>query len=342
MKQKNKISKAKLLILCLVLTTGTVFSQTAQISGFADVIAVASSDTAGGKMQTKNNFSLGAIDMFITSQFDKVSFLGEVAFEWDEVDFERLVINYDIKNYFKISVGKFYTPLGYWNNTYNHGTLIQPTISRPEVLGDFIKSMHLKKQIGFQFQGDGITKYNLGYNLAVTHGITDIGYVDDADEGKALTLNLHAEPIENLKVFVSGLYDVVPKGQQAVSDSILLTDADFQIFNFGVAYMNGKLPFEFIGEYYNVSHNMAETKSTQGYLLYAGYRIKKFVPYISYDVLLYEKGDQYFNTNNSNAATLGLRYLLNAKSVIKLEYKYRQLETTGVGHFVTMQFAIGF
>lgn len=336
---KKKILQT--LLLCF--GVGIVSAQTSQISGFADVNATAISDlhTTPGKT-IKNHMELGAVDMFMTSQFDKVSFLGEVAFEGGGVDFERLVINYYVKDYFKITVGKFYTPLGYWNNAYNHGVLIQPTINRPEVLGDFIKSIHLKKQIGVQLHGEAITKYNIGYNVAITHGITDIDYVDDADNSKAVTLNLHAEPIENFKVFVSGTKDVVPSGQVSLTKKVLTEDANFQVMNFGIAYMAGQKPFEFIAEYFNFSNDMISQNSTQGYVLYAGYRVKKFVPYISYDAVHFQNTEKYFNINNSDVVTVGLRYMINPLSVIKMEYRHRDLQNTGIENIAQMQFAIGF
>ncbi|MFQ5479086.1 MAG: hypothetical protein ACE5E4_10765 [Candidatus Binatia bacterium] len=37
-------------------------------------------------------------------------------------------------------IGRFHNPLGYWNTTYHHGTFLQPTIARPDII---------------QFEGDG-------------------------------------------------------------------------------------------------------------------------------------------------------------------------------------------
>lgn len=344
---KKKILQT--LLLCF--GVGAVSAQTSQISGFADLNAVALSDERTTPDKTiKNHFELGAIDMFITSQYDKVSFLGEVAFEYDKdkgdkLDFERLMINYQVKDYLRITVGKIYTPIGYWNNTYNHGILIQPTANRPEVLRDFIKNIKLKKQIGVQFSGNAITKYNFGYYLAITHGIS-ANYADDYDEAKAVTLNLYSEPIENFRIFVSGTRDVVPKGKKGAYDFVVAKKpVNVNVMNFGVAYMNGERPYEFIGEYFNVANTIVDsvsTQNTQGYVLYAGYRIKKFVPYVSYDVLHFQDGEKYFKKNSVDAFTAGIRYMINPLSVIKMEYKYRDFEKTGVEHLAQLQFAIGF
>lgn len=169
----------------------------------------------------------------------------------------------------------------------------------------------------------------------------------DNNKSKAITANLHAEPIDNLKLFVSGFMDQIPDGY-TTAQGVTVKKTDMQILNASVAYMNGKLPLEFIGEFYNVTTKMDSigSKVTNGYVLYAGYKIKKFVPYVSFDGISYQKGESYFIANNVQTTTLGLRYVMNPLSVLKLEYKYHTSQfdgmPLGVQNQIAIQFAFGF
>ena len=46
---------------------------------------------------------------------------------------ERLIIRYDLNDYFKVSFGRYHTPVNYWNTAFHHGQWLQTTISRPEM-----------------------------------------------------------------------------------------------------------------------------------------------------------------------------------------------------------------
>ena len=54
---------------------------------------------------------------------------------------ERVIIRYDLNDYFKLSFGRYHTPINYWNTAFHHGQWLQTTISRPEMTqfgGSFI------------------------------------------------------------------------------------------------------------------------------------------------------------------------------------------------------------
>ncbi len=54
---------------------------------------------------------------------------------------ERVIIRYDVNDYFKLSFGRYHTPINYWNTAFHHGQWLQTTISRPEMTqfgGSFI------------------------------------------------------------------------------------------------------------------------------------------------------------------------------------------------------------
>ncbi len=49
------------------------------------------------------------------------------------VEVERSLIRFDQSDYFKISFGRYHTPINYWNDTFHHGSWLQTSVSRPEM-----------------------------------------------------------------------------------------------------------------------------------------------------------------------------------------------------------------
>src|SRR6266852_1561407 len=55
--------------------------------------------------------------------------MGEVSFTAQptgyDLSVERTIIRYDYNDYFKLSFGKYHTPIGYWNAAFHHGAWLQ-------------------------------------------------------------------------------------------------------------------------------------------------------------------------------------------------------------------------
>src|SRR5262245_11277001 len=111
------------------------------LHGFSDVVFGYQRDrfTAGGE-STSSGFALGQFDLFFVSRLTPtLSFLGETVFEMNEegegvVDVERVFVKYSWSDMLQLSVGRTHTALGYWNEAFHHGALLQPTVERPAVL----------------------------------------------------------------------------------------------------------------------------------------------------------------------------------------------------------------
>ena len=103
-----------------------------QIRGFGDV-----DFQATDQKNSTSGFSLGQLDLHFASPLSrKVSYFGEVTFTAQpttyELNVERSFVRFDYNDYFKISFGKFHTPIGYWNTAFHHGAWLQTTRpSRP-------------------------------------------------------------------------------------------------------------------------------------------------------------------------------------------------------------------
>ena len=121
-------------------------------------------------------------------------------------------------------------------------------------------------------------------------------------------------------------------------------DMTMQILNGSLVYMNPSKPYEFIGEFLNYTNKMDSigTKVSNVFSIYAGYKIKKFTPYVRYDQLAFQNGEAYFNKDDSQKLVIGLRYSFSYNCVVKLEYEYSSLEIEGYQDKVGIQLAVGF
>ena len=114
-----------------------------QIRGFGDV-----NFSATDQKGTNSGFNLGQLDLHLASALSrKVTYFGELTFNAQPtgytVEVERSIIRYDYNDFFKLSFGRYHTPIGYWNTAFHHGAWLQTTISRPDMIrigGSFIRA----------------------------------------------------------------------------------------------------------------------------------------------------------------------------------------------------------
>lgn len=126
-----------------------------KISGFGDVdFSATDLKAAAPHFQAQSlaaghsGFELGQTTLHLISALSpKVSFFGEITFTARSdagtgttpapgfnVEVERLIVRYDFNDLFKLSFGRYHTPINYWNTAYHHGQWLQTTISRPEMV----------------------------------------------------------------------------------------------------------------------------------------------------------------------------------------------------------------
>ena len=139
---------------------------------------------------------------FASALSGKVSYFGEVSFTAEpttyELAVERSIVRYDYNDYFKLSFGKYHTPIGYWNATFHHGAWLQTTISRPEMVkfGGNLIPVHF---VGALAEGNipsgGL---GLGYNVGLGNGrgslFSKAGDSGDVNSNRAWVANVYAGP----------------------------------------------------------------------------------------------------------------------------------------------------
>jgi hypothetical protein len=117
-----------------------------------------------------------------------------------EFEVERLFVRYDFSDNYKLSAGRYHTPLGYWNAAYHHGSWLQTTVGRPETVkfGSNVIPIHF---VGALLEGK-IGQSNFGYRLGVGNGrsdeINDPGDFGDSNGSRAWLMSGNYRPYGHL------------------------------------------------------------------------------------------------------------------------------------------------
>src|SRR6266852_6491739 len=215
-----------------------------QIRGFGDV-DYSATDQKG----TTSGFNLGQLDLHLASALSpKVSYFGEVTFNAQPtgytVEVERNIIRYDYNDYFKLSFGRYHTPIGYWNTAFHHGAWLQTTISRPDFVrfgGTFIP-VHF---VGLLAEGNIPSGgAGLSYNVGVGNGrgsmINRPGDAGDNNDNRAWVANIYSRP--------RALYGL-QLGASVYRDKITLAGRDFREWISGAHIVWTKESPEFLAEF---------------------------------------------------------------------------------------------
>lgn len=104
-----------------------------------------------------------SVDLFYAQKKGQFSFLGEYFKDKHKSELERYQLGWDIDNRNTVWLGRFHTPIGYWNTNFHHGKFLQTSISRPAI--SLILPRHTR---GLLLEG-AIHKQEgaLNYNIAV-------------------------------------------------------------------------------------------------------------------------------------------------------------------------------
>ncbi|MGH9674323.1 MAG: hypothetical protein ACRD44_14170 [Bryobacteraceae bacterium] len=316
---------------------------TLKIAGFSDFNFSAS--TLPG---ARSGFSEGQFTLHMTSALSpRVNFFGELTFTARadagmgsppatgfNAEVERVSIRFDQSDYFKVSFGRYHTPVNWWNTAYHHGQWLQTTISRPEMTqfgGRFIPVHFVGAMVEGALPARGL---NLNYNFGLGNGrgsvISRGGDAGDENNNRAWLVNLFVKPnrFYGLQAGGSIYRDKVPVGGRMFEEWI-------QSAHIVWAKENP----EFIAEFANVSHREAggtARSNSQAWYMQLGYRLpvhqQQFKPYYRFEYIHVPGSDTVFRQVPGLAASvLGLRYDISTFAALKLEY--RNLRRPGLPRF---------
>jgi hypothetical protein len=316
-------------------------SERTEFRGFADVTFAESNQP-----DRHSSFGLGQYVFFITSPLaEHILFLGETTFQFNggfQATIERVVVTFSPTSYFRVSVGRLHTPIGYWNNTYHHGTLIQPTIDRPVMfLFENRRGVLPIHTTGVQVGGRDISPLHLGYDVMIGNGIGSTPTTDN-DRSKSYTVSVHSQVTSALRIGASFYGDHIAAGTLNLAGTAMPEGVSQRMIG-GFAVLQGS-QYELITEYQH-SRNRPDSVAptvTQAFYAYGGYRFGNLVPYARFDRLQFPAGDLYYTDDDVRLGIVGARYDFSPQVTGKAELRRRTTTSAGTFTEVAAQIAVGF
>jgi hypothetical protein len=240
---------------------------------------------------------------------------------------ERLIVRYDLNDYFKASFGRYHTPINYWNTAYHHGQWLQTTISRPEMTqfgGSFIPVHFVGTLVEGEVPANGL---NLNYNFGLGNGrgavISRAGDFSDINNNRAWLANIFIKPDRLYGLRVGGsIYrdELNPTTAPAAREWIQSAHVVWQ-----------KETPEIIAEFANVTHEPIQggvTSNSQAFYVQAAYRLpfqqKLWKPYYRFEYIHVPRSDAIFRSvvPSFSGSTVGLRYDISSFAAFKWEYRH--------------------
>jgi hypothetical protein len=305
-----------------------------KLSGFGDV-----NFTASDRKGTTSGFNEGQFILHFSSAlsarvnyFAEVSLtartdagLGTPAAPGFNVELERNIIRFDQSDHLKISFGRYHTPISYWNTAFHHGSWLQTTASRPEMIqfgGNFIPVHFVGALAEGSFAAHGL---NLNYNAGIGNGRSSVlsraGDWGDINNDRAWLGTVFVKPDK--------LYGL-QAGASYYSDKLDVTGRPEAAERIESAHLVwAKESPEFIAEFFNVSHKVAGTDfwtHNQAWYAQLAYRLpfaSRWKPYYRYEQIHTPNSDQIFKGLNLSlsSSTAGVRFDISNFAALKFEYR---------------------
>src|SRR6267154_2000042 len=282
---------------------------------------------------TTSGFNLGQLDLHLASALSrKVTYFGELTFNAHPTDYtvevERNIIRYDYNDYFKISFGRYHTPIGNWNTAFHHGAWLQTTITRPDFVrfgGTFIPVhfVGLLAEGNIPSGGAGLS-YNVGVGNGRGNVISRPGDAGDNNNNRAWVANLYSRPVR--------LYGL-QMGISVYRDKITLPNTlpngnNFREWISAAHLVWTKESPEFLAEFANVNHRNILTNfvtNSQAFYAQVGYRLpwfeKTLKPYYRFEHTHTSLSEQVFTNQELVGSIIGLRYDITNYAAFKAEYR---------------------
>lgn len=305
-----------------------------RFAGFGDVNFAKTSRREGAR-----NFFEGQLTLHMASELSsRTTFFGEISFTprtdagtgspaatGFNVEVERMILRFDQSDRLKVSVGRYHTPINYWNTAFHHGQWLQTTATRPEMIqfGGRVLPVHF---VGALVEGAIPARgLNLNYKAGIGNGrgtvISRGGDAGDSNGSLAWLVNGFVKPDR-----LFGLQ----AGGAVYGDRITRADGsefDEQIVAAHVVWQ--KETPEVIFEYAGVRHRDRATDIavwTPAFYIQVAHRLAvhngAWKPYFRFEHIDVDAADGIFaGVPSLDGVTLGVRYDASALAALKLEYR---------------------
>jgi hypothetical protein len=316
-----------------------------QIRGFGDVDFAATDQ----KVTTSNSgFYLGELDLHLASALSrKISYFAEITIDPFPnqylIEVERSFIRYDYNDHFKISFGRYHTPISYWNTAFHHGAWLQTTITRPLMVqdGGVFTPIHL---VGLLAEGS-IPSGGLGlnYNVGIGNGrgsfIERPGDAGDINNNRAWVAKIFARPAKpyGLELGGSVYRDKITCTASGDCSSPLSADYREWITDAYVVWTKGAP--ELLAEFENVNHQAVQsgrTANSDAFYVQFAYRLpwfeKTVKPYYRFEYTHMPLSEQVFTYQPQVESIVGVRYDISSFAAFKVEYHNLASQAAQGGH----------
>ena len=303
-----------------------------RLTGFSDFAFKLSDDSDPG---ASSGFEEGQFVLHVVSELsERFNFFAELSLSAKNTEFkaevERVILKFTYNDYVKISMGRFHTPVNWWNNAFHHGQWLQTSISRPEMTrfgGEFIP-VHF---VGAIVEGNIPSgPSHLAYLAGVGNGRAAVtsrgGDAGDVNENRAVLLKLFSRPARPYRLEVGGSYYL---------DKITrpgLEEFDEALSSFYVVW-SSETP-EIIGEWARTEREgetSGERFDSTAWYLQAAYRLpfldSMFKPYARYEKIDVADNEPVFITQTDRQGYLvGIRADISTFVALKTEFRHQRTE----------------
>ncbi len=315
------------------------------VMGFGDINYISRDDSSN------DGFAVGqAVAHLSASLGHSLSAFGEFSATARDseysVEVERFIVKYEFSDNYKLSAGRYHSPIGYWNSAFHHGSWLQTTASRPEMVkfGSSIVPIHF---VGVLLEGN-IPSGNLGLEYKAGFGngrhsnIARAGDAGDINSDKAWMLQVNSRPRRYYGLNLGlGFYndEVSPPASLAVKENTISAYAAWT-----------KESPEVIFEYLHSNHELAANSSVSGdvdawYLQFA-YRLpgerSGWKPYARLERTRVDDTDPLLGSLglDYDGGILGVRWDFNPHAALKAEYRSEEFDNGGRENNFRVQVAL--
>lgn len=289
----------------------------------------------------KGGFAIGNVALYMTPSFgERVKSIIELVFEQDErgsmvVDLERVQLGYTFSDALTTWVGRYHTPIGYWNAAFHHGAQIQTSVLRPRFLAfedqGGIVPVHGVGMLGSGSVplGEGRAKYDLyiANGSPIEDGVLAISGFKDDDGNKMIGGNVRHEFGGNLRGLTVGAHAMSTRVTSYDAQQAIIGRTQLKLGGAYVVFDRGN--WDLIGEYYAFRNRdlLGATGAHASWAAFAqvGYTLADTVtPFVRIEKASLDQGDSYFATMNSGRSyrrqTFGVNFELNPTTALKIAH----------------------
>jgi hypothetical protein len=307
------------------------------LSGFGNIDFAAQNRSEGARGFSEGQFTLH----LVSALSPRVAFFGELTFSpradagtgtppatGFNAEVERAIIRFDQSDELKVSFGRYHTPINWWNTAFHHGSWLQTTISRPEMVqfGGRFLPVHFVGALAEGVLPSG--GWNINYQAGIGNGrgsvISRAGDAGDNNDVPAFLLNVSTKPDRAFGLQVGGsVYAdrVTIAGRPEFNERIVAAHAVWQ-----------REDPEIIAEIADVHHKQVGgglSTSNLAYYLQAAYRLPSsahlWKPYFRFEHIDIDANEIVFaGVPNLDGSTIGVRYDISTYAAIKTEGRIRR------------------